>query len=658
MIIDRLTLTNVGVFAGRHELQLTPPSGDKPVTVIGGLNGSGKTTILEAILFALYGPLARSVLGRAGSYDSYLRQLANQSGPGSSQASVELRFHAFREGQRFDYRINRSWRVVGRSLRESTTVLLNDVLDRDLTDRWAEHVEAFMPRGIAELFFFDGEKIENLAELDNARSMLRTVIGALLGLDLVDRLDTDLGVIERNHRKSAATAEHQDKIAELQQRVTEARLAEERLHQELAATRVRLERAAKRRYEQQERFRVEGGELYHRRAALEHARDKALEQIKSTDRHLREIAEGAGPFMLVRDLLARVTERAGAEVEAAESTRLAEVLMDRDREIVAKLRELKVNTSAVEALDKFLANERLDRRSRSNIEAVTQLSPDGLAQARSLREHVLPEISDRRPRLLKGRDQAAADLEDAQRQLAAVPETAAVQELEAALDEAIAAEATTQRDLDRAEAELTAARSARALADKAYENALDKAATASLEIEDSQRILAHSQRVRETLARFRTEAVRRHLSRIERLVLAALRRLLRKHDLIGELRIDPETFTVQVSRPDGSQLAPQQLSAGERQLLAVALLWGLAQASGRPLPIVIDTPLGRLDGQHRDHLINRYFPNASHQVILLSTDQEIDERAWRQLEPKVGHSYHLDHPGNSTATTIRPGYFW
>jgi DNA sulfur modification protein DndD len=58
-------------------------------------------------------------------------------------------------------------------------------------------------------------------------------------------------------------------------------------------------------------------------------------------------------------------------------------------------------------------------------------------------------------------------------------------------------------------------------------------------------------------------------------------------------------------------------------------LRGLAKASGRPLPTIIDTPLGRLDSTRRRHLLERYFPVASHQVILLSTDEEIDAASLR-----------------------------
>ena len=93
-------------------------------------------------------------------------------------------------------------------------------------------------------------------------------------------------------------------------------------------------------------------------------------------------------------------------------------------------------------------------------------------------------------------------------------------------------------------------------------------------------------------------------------------------------------------------------------MLAIALLWGLAQASGQPLPVVIDTPLGRLDSSHRAHLIERYFPNASHQVLLLSTDTEIDDPACKRLEITLVTPTGLTTIQCRTATTVRHGYFW
>jgi len=87
------------------------------------------------------------------------------------------------------------------------------------------------------------------------------------------------------------------------------------------------------------------------------------------------------------------------------------------------------------------------------------------------------------------------------------------------------------------------------------------------------------------------------------------------------------------------------------------VLWSLAKASGRPLPIVIDTPLARLDSVHRTKLVERYFPTASHQVMILSTDEEITPKYLEILEPSISKKYALTFDDLSQSTKATTGYF-
>ena len=109
---------------------------------------------------------------------------------------------------------------------------------------------------------------------------------------------------------------------------------------------------------------------------------------------------------------------------------------------------------------------------------------------------------------------------------------------------------------------------------------------------------------------------------------------------------------------DGNRVSTERLSAGERQLLAVALLWGLARVSGKQLPTIVDTPLGRLDSTHRRLIAERYFPNASHQVLLLSTDEEIDQNLLDVIRPSIGRMYELRYDDATGSTSVVDGYFW
>ena len=199
MIFDTLTLENFGVYRGEHKVMLTPEPG-RPVLLFGGLNGGGKTTLLDAFQLVLFGKLSRnSNRGRLG-YQDYLLSCINRAVEPTVGAGLALEFRFRRAGREERYRVSRTWRISGAGLKETVEVELNGVLDANVTERWQEFVEELLPSQIADLFFFDGEKIEQLADLDRSADLLKVGIHALLGLDLVDHLSRSLSVIERRRR--------------------------------------------------------------------------------------------------------------------------------------------------------------------------------------------------------------------------------------------------------------------------------------------------------------------------------------------------------------------------------------------------------------------------------------------------------------------------
>lgn len=655
MIFDELTLNNVGVFRGAHTFALTPPSPNKPVILVGGLNGCGKTTLLESIHLALYGPLARTSTRRGlGGYSGYLRQLIHR---GQSTATIELAFHAYQEGQAHSYRIRRAWVANGDSVRETLEIKIDGQLDRAFTDRWAEHVEAFIPRGVADLFFFDGEKIEALADPDTARDVLRTAVGALLGLDLVDRLATDLSVVSRQHKEKSAAPDVQHAITAAQEKIAHLRADETATLQEAANLRGQLERADKHLFQIEERFRLDGGELFEQRKNLEAQRSSVERDLDAVRARLRKLAEGFGPLLLVAPQIAHLLERSGTELDASRQGQLVQLLAERDQLVMDQLRTARTSAKAISAIEEQLREDRARREHLAATDLITGLDEEGRSSIAAISQQ-LAATSDQIRDALDQHAVVLANLEQVTRNLEAVPTQDALRELleqRAAAREAREAALTA---LTQAEERLGYLRARRAEEDRTYERQLERAAEAAGDMEDAQRIVEHAQLVQDTLAEFRVRAAHKHLERIETLVLESLKRLMRKDNLISELSIDPKTFELELRQPDGQSLRPDALSAGERQLLAVSLLWGLAQASGRPLPIIVDTPLGRLDSHHRQHLIERYFPHASHQVMLLSTDTEIDTAAMASLKPRLGHVYHLLQDAASNATSVERGYFW
>lgn len=656
MILNELVLHNVGTFAGRHAIDLTPTSDRKPIVLVGGLNGAGKTTILESIQLALYGSLAHASGRRTGSYENYLRGLIHRGAPASEGAAIELTFTAHEEGAQHKYWIRRSWRRTGASIKEILLVSVDDRHNKSLTSTWSEHVETFLPRGIAGLFFFDGEQIEALADMDKSRQVLGSALAALLGLDLVDRLSTDLSVLKRRHRGEQVPDELRQAVEEKKQLVTSQRQSEESAAEFEAARRTELERCEKLLFEATEAYRAAGGELLDQREAAEGTANMVRTSLARCEDEIRhELAEST-PLLQLGDLLIELVDQARLESAARRDALLFDAFQTRDEAILKQLKEAKVTVATIGALERFLADDRQRRQASAEAEEIVELADPTAAEI--LVTSTLPESRKRLQSAVGRRAASKAELDQAERVLAAIPDPEAVAPLRQRREQARDAVVRAEAGLSVASELLQTARNERAKAHAAYEAALDKAVNANLAAEDDRRLVEHVDRVRATLEALRVTATQRHLVRISQLIMEALGMLLRKHHLITDVQIDPETHTVSLTGVDGHALPAADLSAGERQLLAVALLWGLARASGQPLPVVIDTPLGRLDGSHREHLLERYFPQASHQVVLLSTDTEIDEEAYKRIRPSVGRSYHLEFDPATNATYVEDGYFW
>ena len=101
-----------------------------------------------------------------------------------------------------------------------------------------------------------------------------------------------------------------------------------------------------------------------------------------------------------------------------------------------------------------------------------------------------------------------------------------------------------------------------------------------------------------------------------------------------------------------------RLSKGERQIFILALYWAIIEISGQNIPFVIDTPYARIDANHRREISEKFFPNISDQVIILSTDEEINEEYYKIVKPYVSKEYMLINDENENRTTIKNNYFF
>ena len=658
MLLRELVLHNFGGYRGRQTIDLAPPSADRPVVLFGGLNGAGKTTLLDALQLVLYGKRGRCA-GRGNlGYDEYLARCVNRGVSDREGAAVELCFDTTFDGVASTFRVHRSWeRTETGSVRERLVVTRDNIDSFLLTERWDVLVEELLPLEISSLFFFDGEKIEALADSERAGRVIATAVESLLGLNLLDRLSVDLVALERRKRAITADAAVKQQLAELEAELGAARADRARAMQECASRQNEVDRAEAAFRNAERVFRHEGGELFERRGDLEQRRAALATRLIEINGRLIELASGPLPLKLVSGLLSQVVDQHRAEKEAQRAEILSEVLAERDLTVVSKFAST-LPAAVARDLEVFLAADREERVAAADLPRYLYVPEEFEQRLAFVWPNELERGVAHTAQLLDLRQDIEAEIEEADRELAAVPSVEAIAAASKLRDECA-------QNLSEAKVRLAIAAELAATAERAVEDRETKLqrayhqASASIAAEEhAHRVVDHAGRVRQTLSDLKRSLLDRHLSRIEAAMLDSLRRLLRKQHLIANLRLDPVSFKLSLFDERGESVPTERLSAGERQLLAVAMLWGLARVSGRRLPMVIDTPLGRLDSKHRQHIVERYFPHASHQVILLSTDKEIDESLLITLEPSIGRSYELQHDDAAGYTRIVDGYFW
>lgn len=160
------------------------------------------------------------------------------------------------------------------------------------------------------------------------------------------------------------------------------------------------------------------------------------------------------------------------------------------------------------------------------------------------------------------------------------------------------------------------------------------------------------------LALYKRELARQKIEVFRVEFLAIFHQLHRKKDVVREIRVDPGTLDIVLLDKNHRVINTGSLSAGEKEIYAISLLTALARSSGRNLPFIIDMPLGRLDTVHRDRIVSRFFPHASHQMIIFSTNTEIDQQYYEVLRPNISRSYSLEYDHGKRRTQVKEGISW
>lgn len=650
MLLEKLSIENYGVYADKTTFVLsTTPK--KPIILVGGLNGAGKSTIFECIMIALYG---RSYLGRRITNKDYEEFIANKihkyKGKRASHTSIEIAFRFYHNGNDDEYVINRSW-IVNDSVLETFLVYKNGKPMNDIDEsQWQSFIEGLIPLGIAQLFFFDGEKIVKITKWDKKNSEIKSSLETLLGTDIVKQLNSDLELYllrragknkhldvakyeKLNNEKKTLSAEIDALVIERNKKNTAI--------QELNST-ITLK--------EQKILDVGGGyanireNLLTQRSALE---EKLRHQRKII---IEELSDDA-PLYLISSLLERIKKQVEIDVDIIQKKASTQVIKEKIHDIKKQIQSPKfwpanidvesassavlnlLERTFVEPKDTILFDVS-PNESVWMIQKITNLKNDQKSLQQKITEY----------------EKTMNHFTKVETELSRIPRDDEIGPQISEINTMYEELGILKGEISHIDQNLSSKRAYYKILQNRIKDSIkqihkDKSTNSGIDL---------ASRMKDVLVYYSEKLLEKKIIQLESNLLDIARLLLHK-EFIHHITIDRKTFEIKAYDSPNSQIPGGLLSMGERQIVGTALLWALARTSGRSLPFVIDTPIGRLDGEHLTNLTNRFYPHASHQIILLSTDREIGPSEYEKLSNYISRSYRIIHEGN--ATTVTEGYF-
>jgi len=643
MKLKTLTLHNFGIYAGTTTINF---ENSKPVVLIGGMNGHGKTTILEAILLALYGRRSFAFTESKLSFPNYLSKYVNK-GDGTNCTRLELEFIINHSTQEYStIRVSRSWDLNKSSPSIETIVFKDEKVDEYLSNNWDMFIETILPAALASLFFFDGEKIAELANTDNDESIKKS-IRSLLGIDVIDQAIVDTQKIITTKGKQIKNNEHLKAIVSLEKEISIADAQVKKVTELHSKVDAKLKQTQAKLQKAEDLFLASGGkaiasrtELLRKKAFLEH-------EFDLTTADLLEFVSGDTPLLLVMPLLQEIQGQAQRERDQ----KGLEIALE-------QLPVLYKNFSNCETIpDDFNSFISFIKSFNSTKSSVYNLSEQGYFKLLNLCEMLPKYHTQELKKLLEKRAELSAQLKEIENRLSIQVDEKVVNSAYQEILSLTAEVASLTEQHERAHDELGVASAKHEELIKARMRVIEKAVEVMEDSADIKRIVTYCGRVINVLQEYRHRLQEEKAAYLAETMTGCFKAIVSKQHLIERIDIEAEHLDFSFYNGNGDLISRSALSAGEKQLLIISMLWAIAICSKKDFPVIVDTPLARLDSAHRETLIKNYFSRASKQMILLSTDSEVYGQYYNMIRPFVDHEITLAYDEDTQRSYIVSGYF-
>ena len=654
MIIRNVQLHNYGPFKGSHSIDLAQPS-IKRVTLIGGLNGSGKTSIFEAIQLCLFGTQSNlhKENRRAHSYSKFLEAKVNRDTPSNTRCAINLTLNLGDDTDiKEDIILERSWTKTTKGTKESFEVTRNGMVDVVLSENWIEFISTIISPALSKLFLFDGEKILKYAEPAETSKLLIQGIETLIGADLITNLEEDLALLKKNILKDTSP-DLQSELTETEEEIDEHKKRLNKDGSRLQKLKDKNE-VTKKLYEEVEtKFRAKGIKSFEKIEKLEADVLDLKTKIALLKKDQVNIASGVMPLKLVKNNIESIRKLAEVSLSQSELNLKIDAWAKRDKFILDSLGDLpKTKTKALKKLLDESINEEKEHLINDKIIRV---------ESKVFELDALDEMIEADHKLYlenkKELNKLELNLESLEKSILRAPDDSNAKDLLLQRDELIKKISVAEAEISQLTETIKSGEvrliSLEGRYKKQFDEKIDALQSSSIQKSQLQKIKV----AEKNLANFKKRIVDGSINSFETQIASKFQFLNRKDSLIDSIQIDKETYMIEAINKEKKVIGLEDLSAGERQLLAISILWSLSEVSKINVPVVIDTPLGRLDSKHREQLITKYFPQAGSQTIILSTDEEIIGKYYKSLKPYIGNEYLCDENKKTKSGKIVQGYF-
>ncbi|POA57758.1 MULTISPECIES: DNA sulfur modification protein DndD [unclassified Pseudomonas] len=666
-----IEVENIFAYEGKSTIDLRDCNGDRSIVVISGQNGAGKTSLLNAIKLLFLGPENEEIrrVGFGGIALSPKHFVLGQPGRWYGVFNKHARDISDRS------RVKLSWVQDGKPTtlervfsRTSNTTFTDQLIithsGQHLTDSESRaFLASLAPSEIVPFYFFDGEQVQSFADAEEGRE--RGEIERLLKLSFITDLLRELDSYSKSKRRAGLPTEVQHEIVQAENALREAEAKIESLNRLRIETETESEELS-RKQEQLDSHRdglrtgiseEEQRRMLNRIAILDMQREKL-------NADLCEVLPPEAPWLvnlgIVRQVYQLLDQQMTSSTDMSLSNKLHGELPQALRSSLSHLEPpVELSSSQYQAFSDAIKQALAQR----GLSADACVSPLLLAvspkQVKALRDRYLV-WAERGPALV------AAQTEQLRRM------RSLTQEAEQARRDLEEAELTTEgakHRFDELSTEIAAlSRQIEAYRETLAELRIKEAQTAESAEQARQRIRQCEQRhstvtkenrayqlslrVRRALEFFRDKKRMQIRQSVEDHLNERISVLLAPSQLIKSVTLD-DLFVMRYFDEQGDEVARRSISAGMRQLVAMGMLWALRDESARELPVMIDTPLGRIDRENRSLLMSEYFPNAGKPLVLLPTNSEMDEDVLRSLDGFIRRRYEIQNEGGTRARIVQ-----